>query len=123
MGAYKSIKFGAWMPQHGGLVRPNSRQPITLQPRLLNGTSGAAGEFEFEWDAIKLESLGFSYGAIGGRFATGTNYPFTAARNGQAVTFGDVRLLNGAGLPNFRLGINNGIELLYQQVKLNSSSF
>ena len=47
---------------------------------------------------------------LGGRFATGTNYPFTAARNGQAVTFGDVRLLNGAGLPNFRFGINNGIE-------------
>ncbi len=73
MGQYKSIKIGAWVPVHGGLEEPSASgtQIITNTTRLLNGSDGIVGEFEFEWETIRINSEMFPYAALGGRFAFG----------------------------------------------------
>ncbi len=73
MGAYKSIKLGAWIPINGGIDRPDPGQPqvVTSTTRLLNGSDGIVGEFEFEWETIRIASESFPYAALGGRFAFG----------------------------------------------------
>lgn len=73
MGRYKSIKLGAWVPVHGGLDKPptSATQAVTGRPRLLNGADGIVGEFEFEWETIRINSDAFPYAALGGRFAFG----------------------------------------------------
>ncbi len=70
---YKSLKLGTYLPMHGGVfsTNPNER-PLSLRPRLLNGSTGATGSFEFEWDLVKLNSSRVTYGAIGGSFAIGS---------------------------------------------------
>jgi hypothetical protein len=60
------------LPLHGGLSEVKIARPLNLQPRLLNGSVGGAGEFEFEWDALKINSPHFPYGAVGGMFAVGS---------------------------------------------------
>lgn len=69
---YKSLKLGAYLPIHGGLFESNAERPLSLKPRLLNGSTGATGSFEFEWDLVKLHSENVTYGAIGGAFAVGS---------------------------------------------------
>jgi len=69
--SYKSIKLGAWLPVHGGLTEVPVAGSLTLRQRLLNGSAGIAGEFEFEWDAVKLNSQHIPYTAVGGTFALG----------------------------------------------------
>jgi hypothetical protein len=67
--SYKSvIRLGARLPVHGGL----SDFTLGLRPRLINGSSGFGGEFEFSWDLLKPAWSNFSYGAIGGLFTTGS---------------------------------------------------
>lgn len=73
LAGYKSIELGAYLPLHGGLIETNhAERPLSLKPRLLNGSTGAAGRFEFEWDAVKISSSRFTYGGIGGSFAVGS---------------------------------------------------
>lgn len=67
MASYKSLKIGAWVPILGGLDPEDP--PGT--GRLLNGSDGLAGEFEFEWETIRINSESFPYAAIGGSFAVG----------------------------------------------------
>ena len=64
---YKSISLGARLPVHGGL----DDFALGLRTRRLNGSTGVAGEFEVEWNAIKICSDNFTYGGIGGSFAIG----------------------------------------------------
>lgn len=73
MGAYKSIKLGAWIPINGGIDRPEpgQAQVVTSTTRLINGSDGIVGEFEFEWETIRIASESFPYAALGGRFAFG----------------------------------------------------
>lgn len=72
MGRYKSIKLGAWVPINGGIDRPEGGTLVrTSTTRLLNGSDGIVGEFEFEWEPIRIASESFPYAAIGGRFAFG----------------------------------------------------
>jgi hypothetical protein len=74
MGTYKSLKIGAWVPINGGLDKPSrtpGAQVTTSTTRLLNGSDGIVGEFEFEWETIRINSESFPYAAIGGRFAFG----------------------------------------------------
>lgn len=72
MGRYKSIKLGAWIPINGGIDRPEGGRLVrTRTTRLLNGSDGIVGEFEFEWEPIRIASESFPYAAIGGRFAFG----------------------------------------------------
>lgn len=73
MGSYKSIKLGAWVPINGGIDPPTSgpTRLITSTTRLLNGSDGIVGEFEFEWETIRIASESFPYAALGGRFAFG----------------------------------------------------
>ncbi|MBI5470787.1 MAG: hypothetical protein HY961_00435 [Ignavibacteriae bacterium] len=73
MAGYKSIQLGGYLPLHGGVFETNpAERPLSLKPRLLNGSSGVAGSFEFEWDAVKINSPRFTYGSIGGSFAVGS---------------------------------------------------
>jgi hypothetical protein len=67
MGAYKSLKIGAWVPVLGGL----SKDDVEGTGRLINGSDGLVGEFEFEWETIRINSESFPYAAIGGSFAVG----------------------------------------------------
>jgi hypothetical protein len=69
---YKSLKLGAYLPMHGGVFDINAERPLSLKPRLLNGSTGATGSFEFEWDVVKLNSDNVTYAAIGGAFAVGS---------------------------------------------------
>lgn len=69
---YKSVKLGAYLPMHGGVYDINVERPLSLKPRLLNGSTGATGSFEFEWDILKLQAEKVTYGAIGGAFAIGS---------------------------------------------------
>jgi hypothetical protein len=70
---YKSLRLGAYMPMHGGVFETNpNERPLSLKPRLLNGSTGATGGFEFEWDLVKLNSSHITYGALGGSFAVGS---------------------------------------------------
>jgi hypothetical protein len=73
MGSYKSLKIGAWVPINGGLEKPpqGGSEVVTRTTRLLNGSDGIVGEFEFEWETIRINSESFPYAAIGGRFAFG----------------------------------------------------
>ena len=73
MGRYKSLKLGAWVPVHGGLEKLDRNGPliITRTTRLLNGSDGIVGEFEFDWETIRINSDQFPYAAFGGRFAFG----------------------------------------------------
>jgi hypothetical protein len=71
MASYKSLKLGAWLPLHGGLKEIPVAGSLKIRPRLLNGSGGVAGEFEFEWDAVKLRSPHVTYTAVGGSFAVG----------------------------------------------------
>lgn len=73
MGAYKSLKIGAWIPINGGLNKSSTgvAGPVTRTTRLLNGVDGIVGEFEFEWETIRINSESFPYAAIGGRFGFG----------------------------------------------------
>lgn len=72
MGRYKSIKLGAWVPINGGIDRPQGGTLVrTSTTRLLNGSDGIVGEFEFEWEPIRIASESFPYAAIGGRFGFG----------------------------------------------------
>lgn len=73
MGSYKSLKLGAWVPINGGIDRPTkgATQVVTRSTRLLNGSDGIVGEFEFEWETIRINSESFPYAALGGRFAFG----------------------------------------------------
>jgi hypothetical protein len=73
MGSYKSLKLGAWVPINGGLDKPSKggTQVVTRTTRLLNGSDGLVGEFEFEWETIRINSESFPYAALGGRFAFG----------------------------------------------------
>jgi hypothetical protein len=73
LAGYKSIKLGAYLPMHGGLFETNpADRPLSLKPRLLNGSTGVAGSFEFEWDLVKINSSNITYSAIGGSFAIGS---------------------------------------------------
>ncbi len=73
MAGYKSIQLGGYLPMHGGVFETNpAERPLSLKPRLLNGSSGVTGSFEFEWDAVKINSARFTYGSIGGSFAVGS---------------------------------------------------
>jgi hypothetical protein len=73
MAGYKSIQLGAYLPMHGGVFETNpADRPLSLKPRLLNGSSGVTGNAEFEWEAVKINSPRVSYGAIGGSFAVGS---------------------------------------------------
>lgn len=73
LAGYKSIRLGAYLPLHGGLFETNpADRPLSLKPRLLNGSTGVAGSFEFEWDLVKINSSSITYGAIGGSFAVGS---------------------------------------------------
>lgn len=56
------------MPVHGGL----SDFDLGLRERLINGSTGVGGEFEFAWDFLQPAWSNFSYGAIGGLFSTGS---------------------------------------------------
>lgn len=70
---YKSIQLGAYLPMHGGLFETNSSErPLSLKPRLLNGSTGVTGSTEFEWDEVKIQSSHIAYAAIGGSFAIGS---------------------------------------------------
>lgn len=71
--AYKSIKIGGMVPINAGLERPSpgTSQVITSTTRLLNGSDGVVGEFEFEWETIRIQSESFPYAALGGKFAFG----------------------------------------------------
>ncbi|HXF99276.1 MAG TPA: hypothetical protein VNL69_00760 [Bacteroidota bacterium] len=72
MGRYKSIKLGAWVPINGGIDRPQGGTLVrTSTTRLLNGSDGIVGEFEFEWEPIRIASESFPYAAIGARFGFG----------------------------------------------------
>ena len=74
MGTYKSLKIGAWVPISGGLENPSTStapKVITGTTRLLNGSDGIVGEFEFEWETIRINSESFPYAALGGQFAFG----------------------------------------------------
>lgn len=67
--SYRSIiKLGARLPVHGGL----SDFDLGLRERLINGSTGVGGEFEFAWDFLQPAWSNFSYGAIGGLFSTGS---------------------------------------------------
>ena len=72
MGQYKSLRIGAWVPVNGGLDdRTATTQVATNTTRLLNGSDGIVGEFEFEWETIRINSDAFPYAALGGTFAFG----------------------------------------------------
>ncbi len=74
MASYKSLKIGALVPVHGGLdgnAQQTGPQVITSTTRLVNGSEGLAGEFEFEWETIRINSESFPYAAIGGNFSFG----------------------------------------------------
>jgi hypothetical protein len=75
LASYKSLKIGAWLPMHGGLETGSAATPgsqvVTSTTRLLNGSDGLAGEFEFEWETIRINSESFPYAAFGGTFAFG----------------------------------------------------
>jgi len=71
MTSYKSLKLGAWLPMHGGLKELPVAGAVSIRPRLLNGSGGVAGEFEFEWDGVKFDSPNVPYAAVGGMFAVG----------------------------------------------------
>jgi hypothetical protein len=71
MASYKSLKLGAWLPIHGGLKEVPVAGSLTVRPRLLNGSGGIAGEFEFEWDEVRFDSPHIPYTAVGGTFAVG----------------------------------------------------
>jgi hypothetical protein len=73
MGCYKSLKLGAWVPINGGFEKRSAdlSKIVTRTTRLLNGSDGLVGEFEFEWETIRIGSESFPYAAIGGRFAFG----------------------------------------------------
>lgn len=72
--SYKSLKLGAWVPINGGLHRDDKDEVSQEESssRLLNGTFGVVGEFEFEWNLIRIKSDFFPYAAIGGKFGFGT---------------------------------------------------
>jgi hypothetical protein len=67
--AWRGIRIGARLPVHGGLRDFN----MGLSQRLLNGSSGVTGEFEFEWDPFGLKASTpnnrILYSGIGGSFA------------------------------------------------------
>ena len=73
MAGYKSIELGAYLPLHGGLFETNpAGRPLSLKPRLINGSTGVTGRFEFEWDDVRIHSSRFTYGGVGGSFAIGS---------------------------------------------------
>jgi hypothetical protein len=65
---YKSVALGGRLPVHGGL----DDFTLGFRTRRLNGSTGVCGEFEIEWDAIRIDSRNFTYGGLGGSFAIGT---------------------------------------------------
>lgn len=49
---------------------------------------------------------------LGGKWISGPNYPYDRARVGQSTTYRDPADLNGAGLPRYRAGENNGVQFV-----------
>ncbi|MBX2991384.1 MAG: hypothetical protein KF749_09455 [Bacteroidetes bacterium] len=66
LASYKALKLGARLPVHGG---KEDCTPQVLR-RLINGSTGVAGEIEIEWEELKVGEFQ-SYAGIGGSFSIG----------------------------------------------------